>query len=309
VRQPLPSGKPEVIFSFDEHCGAAEMAWSPDASKGLIKASLDSGPGFRLWLVDVVKRKGTPLPLAGLPEPKEPKEHEEPVVDRVSFDPQGRPVALVVYVLVVNQPETGPDGKRFISFEGQRYPVVEGPGYPALVMAYRLEGGRWKRIELKSTSSWFTALKTARTLQPVTTPSGLELDQSQKLPPGAPAQKLLHAAFPDMKSGFKEAAGDWMRLATPGGPLYYRMEPEGDGYTPTVPVRWERGGKLVPVEGVPETQGTSVSFQLQRDLLLISMEGGDAGRKTLLLDVRTKKPLLSLEGISAPVLWPRPVRP
>jgi len=107
-----------------------------------------------------------------------------------------------------------------------------------------------------------------------------------------------------MKNGFNEAAGDWMRLATPGGPIYYRLEPEGDGYAPQVPVRWERGGKLVPVEGVPETPGTSVSFQLQRDLLLISVYESSSGSKTLILDTRTKKSLLSMEGLSTPVLWP-----
>lgn len=305
VRQPLPSGKPQVVFSFDEYCSSAVLAWSPDGTKGLVKASRkDPEPGFRLWLVDLVKRKGTLLPLTGLPEPKVPTQGEVPSVDRVTFDRQGRPVALVDYVLVVTQPETGPDGKSFISFEGQRYPVVEGPGNPAIVMAYRLEGGRWKRIELKSTSSWFSALETARTLQPVTTLAGLDLVQSQKLPPEAPAQKLLHAAFPEVKNGFNEAAGDWMRLATPGGPLYYRMEPEGDGYAPQVPVRWERGGKLVPVEGVPETPGTSVYFQLQRDLLLISVYEGSSGSKTLILDARTKKLLLSMDGLSTPVLWP-----
>lgn len=306
VRQPLPSGEPQVVFSFNEDCGSAVLAWSPDGRKGLVKASRkDSEPGFRLWLVDLVKRKGTLLPLTGLPEPKVPTEGEVPVVDRVSFDRQGRLVALVNYALVANPPVPGPDGKRFISFEGQRYPVVEGPGDPAIVMAYRLEGGRWKRIELKSTSSWFSALETARTLQPVTTPSGLDLDQSKKLPPGAPAQKLLHAAFPEMKSGFDEAAGDWMGLATPGGPIYYRLEPAGDGYAPQVPVRWERGGKLVPVEGVPETPGTSVSFQLQRDLLLISTyDESSSDYKTLILDARTKKLLLSMEGLSTPVLWP-----
>ncbi|MFY0570180.1 hypothetical protein ACN28E_41040 [Archangium lansingense] len=150
--------------------------------------------------------------------------------------------------------------------------------------------------ELKSTSfGGFGALETARTLQPVTSPSGLELNQ---------ARKLLSAAFPDMKEGFNEMAGEWQRLSTPGGPLYYRLEPEGDGYAPEVPVRWERGGKLVPVEGVPETQGTFVSFQLQRDLLLIYVDESNSGSKTLILDARTKKLLLSMEGLSTPVLWP-----
>ena len=70
VRQPIPSGEPQVVFSFDEYCRAAVLAWSPDARKGLIKASRkDADPGFRLWLVDLVKRKGTLLPLTGLPEP------------------------------------------------------------------------------------------------------------------------------------------------------------------------------------------------------------------------------------------------
>jgi hypothetical protein len=86
------------------------------------------------------------------------------------------------------------------------------------------------------------------------------------------------------------------------------MEPEGDGYEAEVPVRWETGGKLVPVEGVPDTQGTGVSCQFQRDLRLISMQG-NVGLKTLILDVRTKKRLLSMEEIFAPVLWPRPSKP
>jgi hypothetical protein len=186
----------------------ADMAWSPDARKALIRVNREPEPGFRLWLVDLVKRKSTQLPLDGLPEPKEPDGKAVPFVDRVSFDPQGRPVALVIYALVgMEQPETGPDGKRFIPFEGQRYPVVEGAGDPSLVMAYRLEGGTWKRIELKSTSSGLTDLKTARTLQPVASIGGLGVDPSRALPPGDPARKLLSAAYPDMKEGFNEAAG------------------------------------------------------------------------------------------------------
>jgi hypothetical protein len=218
------------------------MAWSPDARKALLQVDRQPGHGFRLWLVDLVKRKSTQMPLDGLPEPKVPDGKAVPFVDRVSFDPQGRPVALVIYALVgMEQLETGPDGKRFIPFEGQRYPVVEGAGDPALVIAYRFEGGSWKRIELKSASSLFADLETARTLQLVAS------------------------------------------------------------------IRWETGGKLVPVEGVPDTQGTGVSSQLQRNLLLDlhARERGaqDAGMKPG--GERTAKHYDSLEKVVKAVLTPK----
>jgi hypothetical protein len=307
MRQPLPSGEPVRVFSFDATCGAASVAWSRDGKQGLVTASNSgSEPGLRVWRVDLQKGTGTPVSLSGLPEPKPPTGKDVPMISDLSFDPQGRLVALVHYSLVLQSPDTGPDGKRYISFEGKRYPVKEGPGNAAILMAYRLQAGTWKRVELKATSSGdFTELKTARTLQPVASQTAMLGRRGKELQPKDPAWKLLAAAFPDKQVG--QGAGRWMRLTTPGGPLYYLDEPAGDGYEAFAPVRWGAGGKLTPVEGVPDGQDVSVNFHLEGPLLLVQLEGS-MDPKTLIIDTKTKKPLLSLDDLTAPVIWPRPSR-
>ncbi len=176
MRQPLPSGKPERVFSFDEPCGVASVSWSRDGKQGLVFApSYGPDRGLRVWRVDFLKRTGTLVDLSGLPVPKTPSKEDVPTISKMSFDPQGRLVALVHYSPVLQPRSPEPDGKLFISFEGQRYPVDDGRADTSLVMAYRLEAGTWKRVELKpSTSGVFEPLETARTLQPVVSQSGVD---------------------------------------------------------------------------------------------------------------------------------------
>ena len=304
MRQPLPSGEPVRVFSFDAaDCGGASVTWSRDGKQGLVTVSnTGSEPGLRVWRVDLQKGTGTPVSLSGLPEPKPPTGKDVPMIADLSFDPQGRLVALVDYSLVLQPPAPEPDGKLFISFEGKRYPVKEGPGNAAILMAYRLEAGTWKRVELKATwSRDFKELKTGRTLQPVASQTGVLGFRGKEVPSKDPALKLLTAAFPDKR------VGRWTRVSTPGGPLYYREEPMGDAYGGFAPVRWGVGGKLTPVEGVPDGQDVAVGFQLQGALLLVQLEGS-VGPTTLIIDTKTKKRLLSLDDLNAPALWPRPSR-
>lgn len=309
MRQPLPSGEPVRVFSFDAaDCGGASATWSRDGKQGLVTiSSTGSEPGLRVWRVDLQKGTGTPVSLSGLPEPKPPTAKDVPVISDLSFDPKGRLVALVHYALVLEPPAPRPDGKLVIPFEGKSYAVEQGDGAAGILMAYRLEGGTWKRVELKATTSGnFKELKTGRTLQPVASQTGVLGFRGKEVPSKAPALKLLTAAFPDKKVG-EMAAGRWAWVSTPGGPLYYREETLGDAYAGFAPVRWGVGGKLTPVEGVPDGQDVAVGFQLQGELLLVQLEGS-VGPTTLIIDTKTKKRLLSLDDLNAPALWPRPSR-
>ncbi|WP_224372557.1 hypothetical protein [Hyalangium versicolor] len=303
VRQPIPSGEPQTVFSFDKSCASAVVAWSRDGKQGLVFVSAD-GPdsSSTAWKVDLVNRTGTLLDLGGLPEEKGPPDKDLPVIEQLTFDPQGRPVALVSYTLVLHPPEPSKDGKRYISLDGENFPVVDGSGDPGLVMAYRLEGGTWKRVEAKAVNSGgFEALKLTKTLQRTASQSSVGQAQGKALAPKDPAQKLLSAAFPDKKS---DGEGKWLRLTTLGGPLFYRREAAGDGFSDAAPVRWGAGNKLAPVEGVPDAKETAVSFQLQKELLLVDFSA-NSRPKTLILNAKTKKILMSQEDLIAPAFWPQ----
>ncbi|WP_224249332.1 hypothetical protein [Hyalangium gracile] len=305
VRQPIPSGEPTTVFSFDRNCASAVVSWSRDGKQGLVFVSGDGPDASSIaWRVDLVNRTGAPLELRGLPEEKGAADTDLPMIEQLTFDPQGRPVALVSYTPALQPPEPGPDGKRAISFQGERFPVAGGQGEPTLVMAWRLEGDTWKRVEVKATTSGgFESLKLFRTLQRTASQTAVGQAKGKALPPKDPARKVLSAAFPDKKDG---AEAKWLRLTTSGGPLYYRREQAGDGFSDFAPVRWgAKGGKLAPVEGVPDAKETAVSFQLQKDLLLVDV-GTSPRPKTLILDAKTKKILLAQEDLIAPALWPQP---
>jgi hypothetical protein len=305
VRQPLPSGTPTPVFTFDADCSQSRVSWSPDGKEGLV-FTWPVGPGAqtRLWRVDFATKTGKPLDLKDLPGGTGEQGPDKPYVDGAGFDAQGRPVALVSDVYVNREAEKGQGGERFISFEGQRYPVPKGEGMPGLAFAYRMEGANWKRFETKGSlyetpsAPGTKVLEAARALV-VQTPSedlpGQKASES--------AARMLDAAVPG-----QDETGQWRSLPTPGGTLHYRAKQRPDEetlYYASTPVRWEQDGKLVELEGLTETaRYNRLGFQLQGGLLLITNPSS-----AYVFDTRTKKNLLSVEGVESPALWPEPARP
>lgn len=296
IRQPIPTGEPVTLFTFDTACDQSEVSWSPSVKEGLVLSSLPQG-GERIWRVDFAQKSDKPMDLKGLPAGTGESGPRKPGITRVGFDAQGRPVALVY---VSAEPEEGQGGEQFISFEGQRYPVTEtdSPVRQGLALAYRWEGSEWKRFETKVSGS-YTALDANNALYDPG-PSRTESLPGQETSKST-AQLLNKTLKP------KDRFGKWMALPTPGGTLLYRAQQlDSDGSpSPSGPVRWEQNEKLVELEGLKAKPGDTLVFQLRNDLLVINVLGET--QTAYVFDSRTKKNLTSVTGITAPVtLWPEP---
>jgi len=304
VRQPLPAGEPTTVFTFNADCTRSRVAWSPDGREGLVFTwPVGEGAQARIWRVDFAAKTGKPLDLKELPGGTGEQSPDKPYVDQVAFDAQGRPVALVSDVYSSREAEKGQDGGRFISFEGQRYPIPGGEGSPGLALAYRLEGGTWKRFEAKGSLYEGTNAPEVRALEAARSLSTSE--PSAELPgqkaSESTAQKL-DTALPG-----QDETGRWMSLTTPGGTLHYRAQqkPEDESlYQPSAPVRWEQEGKLVELEGLTVEPGDRLGIQLQGDLLLIT--GPSSGYT---FDTRAKKKLVFLQDIEGATFWPEASKP
>jgi hypothetical protein len=298
IRQPLPAGAPTTLLAFDAPCGRARLSWSPKGKEGLVFSSPQSeGAPPRIWRVDFTTKTGKPLELKGLPDKSS--------LGRVGFDAQGNLVALVA--VESSRVEKGKGKERFITFEGQRYPVTQTEGKPGLALAYRMEGADWKRFETKVSAFGEDApglgvLEASKAI-PQQTPTLFGELPGQKA--SESAARMLDAAIPGL-----EESGRWMSLSTPGGTLHYRgaLDYEEDTFYPSTPVRWEQDAKLVELEGLPVKNGTSLDLRTRDELLLIFVVG-EQPRSAHVFDTRTKKNLLSVKGIDSPTLWPVPAKP
>jgi hypothetical protein len=309
VRQPLPSGEPIHVFSFNGACDRSMVSWSPDGKEGLV-FTWPSGTGEvpKAWRVDVATHTGKVLDLKPLPGGKDVGEQDKPYIEEVSFDEQGRPVAIIADVYVKRTPQKGKGGQKTLSYEGQSYPLQEGvEGLPGLAHAFRLEEGSWKHVETKA--SGFESdlapgtheLETVKTLGTIAKASAPE----HGLPGGDAPQNVaakLDAAFPG-----QDETGQWMMLSTPGGPVYFRGVQGGETLYPSVPVAWEQGGKLVELEGLLAKTDDVIDLQAEEGLLLVAGYGDP--RAAQLWDIKTKQRVFSAADASAPAFWPKPASP
>lgn len=303
VRRTLPAGEPTALFSFNAPCDRSMVSWGPGAKEGLV-FTWPSGEGEvpRAWRVDFVAHSGKPLDLKGLPGSTGAGAPDKPAIEAIGFDAQGRPVAIISDVYVSRTPKKGADGKAFLSFEKDRYPVAEGEGVPGLALAYRLEDTGWKRIETKAStfdtdiSQGTDALDAVRTLS-----SLVKASPSREMPgDNAPEGELakLNAAFPGL-----DESGEWRALPTPGGPFYYRGEQGGEFLYPSPPVGFEQEGKLVELDGLLAKNGDFLDLRLQDGFLLVGIHAN--ARAAQVWDTRTKERLLTLEDAVAAAFWPQ----
>jgi hypothetical protein len=310
VRQPLPSGAPTRVFTFDAACAQSELAWSPNGKEGLVFYRPEAeGAQPRIWRVDFTAKSGKRVELKGLPV-LAARGTDKPFIEQLGFDAQGRLVALVSDIYANRKPQKDKSGNRFILFENQRYPVEKSASSPGLALAYRLEGSDWKRFETKvstyepETAPGINALDAAKSLASIPTPN--------PLPEGTPGQeasesttKMLDAALPQ-----QDKASKWMALPTPGGTLLYRgaVDYSDESFYPAAPARWEQDGKLVELAGLKAKDGDRLGFQLQDGLLILFVLGEDS-RSAHVYDTRTKKNLASVQGVELATFWPAPSKP
>jgi hypothetical protein len=302
VRQPLPSGEPVTVYTFGAACDRSMVSFSPDGKEGLL-FTWPSGEGEvpKAWRVDLAKRTGKPLELKGLPGATGAGGQDQPYIEQIGFDKQGRPVAIVADVYVTRQPKKGPKDTYSITFEGKSYPLPEVDGSAGLAHAFQLEGEAWKRIETKGSrfesdiAPGTRELEAARAMVTVWKGSPPERLVGEDAPESV--VKLLNAAFPG-----QDESGGWMGLKTPGGNVYYQAMQGGEFLYSSAPVRWEQDGKLVELEDLAAKPGDSLGFQVKDEWLLIANYGESRGAQVW--DTRTKKRMISVEGASAPAFWP-----
>ena len=299
IHQPLSSGIATPLFSFESGCDRVEFSWSPQGKEGLV-LDASSGAAQRLLRVDFAAKAGKPVPLQGLPPGTGGTEATAPFIRKAGFDAQGRPVVIVQ--VRFDAPE-GEEGARFLSYEGQRYPITQDVGgVYQLVLGYRWEGTEWKRVEAKVTGD-ASELDTAKSLYAPGVLSNPE-PPGQALA-GAEAQRLSTTFSP------KDRHGKWMALSTPGVKVVYRAQQKDadEDPSPTTPIRWMQGDTLEELEGLTVKNGTSLVIQ-QRDALL-NLNTDDSGViSAYVFDTRTKKNLLSVKGLATnATLWPEPSKP
>jgi len=309
VRQPIPSGTPTTVFTFDADCTRSLVSWSPDGKEGVVFTwPVGEGAQPRVWRVDFAAKTGKSMELK-LPGGTGEHGPNKPYIEKVSFDAQGRPVALVSDVYTDRPLEKGKNGEEFISFEGERFPVREKKvdTSPGLALAYRWEGSEWKRFETKLSvyeaeeAPGINALDAAKALSYIQSPTpptdlpGKEASMS--------SGRLLDSSMPEQQETVL-----WMTLTTPGGMLHYAARnPGNDTLVPAAPVRWEQDGKLAELEELKAKDGDSIGLQVRGDLLLVTVL--NEARLAYVFDTRTKKNLLSVEGVESAALWPEPARP
>lgn len=310
VRQPLPSGAPIRVFTFDGACSQSELVWNPNGKEGLVFYQPEAeGAQPRLWRVDFAAKSGKRVELKGLPV-LATRGPDKPFIEQLGFDAQGRPVALVSNIYANRKLQKDKSGNAFIFFENQRYPVEKSVSSPGLALAYRLEGSDWKRFETKvsayepETAPGLNALDAAKSLAAVPAPN--------PLPEGTPGQeasesavRMLDAAVPQ-----QDKASKWMALPTPGGTLLYRgaVDYSDESFYPAAPARWEQDGKLAELAGLTAKDGDRLGFQLRNDLLIVFVLGEDS-RSAHVYDTRTKKNLAPLEDVEMATFWPEPSKP
>lgn len=309
LRQPLPSGEPTPVFSFNAACDRSMVSWSPNGNEGLV-FTWPSGEGEvpKAWRVDLAARTGKPLDLKGLPGGTGAGGQDQPHIEQIAFDKQGHPVAIVADVYVSRKTQKGADGQKVVTFEGKRYPLPEGlEGLPGLAHAYRLEEGDWKHLETKGSAfesdiaPGTRVLDAMKTLMPVAKASAPEERMPGEEAPEA-AVKKLDAAFPG-----QDESGQWMVLTTPGGPIYYRGTLGGEYLYPSAPIAWEQEGKVVAPDGLWAKPDDFLGLELQAEWLLITNYG--TPRSAQVWNTRTKERVIAAEDANAPAFWPKPGGP
>ncbi|WP_147445524.1 hypothetical protein [Corallococcus aberystwythensis] len=265
------------------------------------------------WRVDFTTRSIKKFDLSSLPGGAPVEGKEGPSLVQLGFDTQGRPQALVADVYVQRTPESGEGGGRFLTFEGQRYPVADGSSNaenaPGLAFAYRMEGAAWKRIETKVSS-----------FGSQDAPDVSELDAAKKMLdqtvsssgalPGKPSDKALAHTLETTLIEDPTDEEAWRTLPTPGAVLHYRVarDPEDDSNFASLPLRWERDGALVSPEPLAAQQGERLMLQARGAMVLI-VSLSEAGRTAQVFDSQTQKSLVRVQGVDAPTLWPQPTSP
>lgn len=301
VRLDAVAGTRKTVFSFAGPCQLAQLAWSHDGRKGAVLQTFEDERPPRAWTVELATGQGTALTLPGVGRTTE-----------LGFDPEGRPVALVAHHEIPNTqaPErVEENGQASFVFEGQKYPINIQDGEPGLAHAYRREGDAWKRVETLVTSyGWDMAgetqiLESAKRLGPNTrleAQAGVESENASDQETAALEKTVAKKQAEPSGAEGEEEEPSWARFSTAGGPVYYR-EKQVENVIPSLPLRWNVGDKLAEPEKLALPEGAAISLATRGNVLLVT-----SNEAVRLYDVKQKKQVVSLNGVSQAGFWPRP---
>lgn len=288
--------------------GKVQVSWAPSGTEAIVwrgRSFEDPPVPAAAWQVNWgASPAATPAPFT-LPTGGD--------LEEVGYDPQGRPVALLLQS-TENYKEPKKDAKgQYLEFEGKRYDVPEGQeGLQVLAHAFTYEAGGWKRTEtVQTTTGWdygagTKALAAAKTLGARTSAI---LDS---LPEWGDVKDPKRMAALNAIAKPKDDAGEgWASL--PGDPPLF-------GWTTSIEFTYLTNRLVMDVDGKPQalsgldapepTEGDngfgkglrSVTAFRHGPLLLVTDRY--VGTHPRLLDLASRGVKFSSDAASAAVFWP-----
>jgi hypothetical protein len=204
------------------------------------------------------------------------------------------------------------DGQE-LSFDG------EEEGLPALAFGYRLDAqGKWKRVEVKTTSDGADLAPGLAALELVSQgPDSITLLASQPISAlGEPTPEQVTRLRPFVPAplvekvkaeGMPEDSGlGWFRGATEAGAFYVWQVTADTSHT-TGHLVFENGEQLSPARDLGFTDGDVVSVELHGPFLLMASQR--AGTHPRLYDLRTRALAFRSDTARAVTFWPPQPKP
>jgi hypothetical protein len=305
----LDHARTETPIATVKATGRPEVSWNIEATQAIVWAdNSDTDTAPTAWTVALPKGPAKPLPL---PAPRWGD------VENIVFDQRERPLALV---LMLPSPTNGlTEGQdkqgRFLRFEGKRFGFdPDGQeGQLALAHAFSWQGGGWRRVETKATTTGWDygrgvdELELARHVRPHTRAMRGEPDGINPVE-DAGLLKRLTGLDPQVVT----EGGEWSFVRTTGGPVYVWRE-AGEFLHSTSMLAWGEPTKLTRLPGLaipkaaerdirPDKAGLRmVSLQPRGGHVLVSDADGAYPR---LYDVKAKARVWSSDTAVGASLWP-----
>jgi hypothetical protein len=304
-----------TLATFEGSCVGARVAWSPDAGEAVVwfdprhvqvagfAASFASQPAYpdetpvegaphRLFLVSVTGRSAEALPVP---------EVAGQTLAEVGLDGAGGPLALFEEAL--------PDAviaKGSVKSNGKVYDLKGfSEGLPELVHARRLEGGQWKLVETKATTTGWDYGPGVRDLDAHGRLGPRSVDLSASHAQGDVAEpKLQTALWPLGPKAAREGDGQWIFLGA-GGARVYVWEVSGEFAHTTGALATGSPPKKLP--GLGFTDGDLVAVRPSGPFLLVTASG--VGTHPRLYELPAARLVFASDTARAVTLWPGAAKP
>ena len=266
-----------------------------------------------VWLDPRDEAEGTPARAWSVKLPNGPAEaftlpKVAGKIENVVFSRTNRPTVLALHDSFASDgPKEGQDAKgRFMRYEGKvvRMPDPETEGVLAMAHAYTLDGGTWKRVESKpTTTGWdygagVDALKIAEDLYPS---SRSMRNMRERI--GEVENAALLKRQDALKPKAVDRDGEGGQVTTSAGPVWVWRE-QGEFLHETSLIAWgdPKRPTLLPGLAAANSDVRFVAVQPRDNFVLVT---DNDGRYPRLYDVATKKRVWAADAVFGATLWPR----